>query len=160
MFRRGGFFDHARSLPACQYIAKANFAGKVFLPAEDIEEARKFADQTLSVAIRNVLITPAGRIFYAKYGGVFWPLRIKAVKEGSVVGAQNAIITIENNRSGVLLADQTGPKRFLLQVWYPVTVATLSRRNKNKPLVKALGAHPAIRHSCHTKLHDFWPSGE
>src|SRR5947209_3141450 len=43
---RGGFFDHSQ-VAGLQYILKANFAGQVFT-AEDIEEARQFADKHFS----------------------------------------------------------------------------------------------------------------
>ncbi len=89
---RGGFFDHAQ-VAGLQYIAKANFAGKVFT-GEDIEEARKFADKHFGGNPK--CFNYAGwKSLHAKYGGVL-PLRIKAVKEGSLVSAQNAIITLEN----------------------------------------------------------------
>ena len=75
------------------------------------------------------------------------PLRIKAVKEGSVVAAQNAIITIEN----------TDPEfhwltnyleTLLLKVWYPTTVATLSREIKKiiKGFLERTG-DPALHHA-------------
>jgi len=57
---RGGFFDHAE-VAGLQYILKANFAGKVFT-AEDIEEARKFADKHFG-GNPKCSITPAGRVF-------------------------------------------------------------------------------------------------
>ena len=62
---------------------------------------------------------------YAKYGGVL-PLRIKAVKEGSVLAAQNALITIENTDPEFYWLTNWA-ETVLLQVWYPITVATLSR---------------------------------
>jgi len=55
-----GFFDHAE-VAGLQYIVKANFAGKVFT-SEDIEEARKFADNILGET-RSVSIIPAGKAF-------------------------------------------------------------------------------------------------
>ena len=57
------------------------------------------------------------------------PLRIKAVKEGSVVSAQNAIVTIENTDPEFYWLTNWA-ETILLQMWYPVTVATLSRAIK------------------------------
>src|SRR6185436_8805972 len=64
----------------------------------------------------------------SKYGGRL-PVKIKAVPEGTAVPVKNVLMTIEN----------TDPKCFwltnfletlLMQVWYPSTVATLSREIK------------------------------
>lgn len=63
-----------------------------------------------------------------EYGGKL-PVRIRAVPEGTVVPTRNVLMTIEN----------TDPKCYwltnyletlLLKVWYPITVATLSREIK------------------------------
>ncbi len=59
-----------------------------------------------------------------KHGGIL-PLRIRAVKEGSIIEKRNVLLTIES----------TDPELFwlvgwaetlLMKVWYPTTVATLS----------------------------------
>jgi nicotinamide phosphoribosyltransferase len=69
-----------------------------------------------------------------KHGGKL-PVKIKAVPEGTVVGLKNVLMTIEN----------TDPECYwltnfletvMLQVWYPITVATLSREVK-KIVLKA-----------------------
>ena len=63
-----------------------------------------------------------------KYDGHL-PIRIKAVPEGTVVPTGNVLMTIEN----------TDPKcasltsfleTILLQIWYPITIATNSREIK------------------------------
>ena len=145
---RGGFFDHAE-VAGLQYIVKANFAGKVFT-GEDIEEARKFANKHFGGNPK--CFNYAGwKSLYAKYGGIL-PLRIKAVKEGSVVAAQNAIITIENTDPEFYWLTNWA-ETVLLQVWYPVTVATLSRAVKQvigEALVRT--GDPAL---LPYKLHDF-----
>jgi len=132
-----------------QYIARSNFAGKVFTP-EDIEEARKFASRHFS-GNPKCFNYEGWKSLYAKHGGIL-PLRIKAVKEGSVVAAQNAIITIENTDPEFYWLTNWA-ETILLQVWYPVTVATLSRAIKQiigEALVRT--GDPSL---LPFKLHDF-----
>jgi nicotinamide phosphoribosyltransferase len=132
-----------------QYIVKSNFAGKVFT-LEDIEEARKFAEQHFS-GNPKCFNYEGWKSLYAKYGGIL-PLRIKAVKEGSLVGAQNAIITVENTDPEFYWLTNWA-ESVLLQVWYPVTVATLSRAIKQiigEALVRT--GDPSL---LGFKLHDF-----
>jgi nicotinamide phosphoribosyltransferase len=145
---RGGFFDHAE-VAGLQYIVKANFAGQVFT-SEDIEEAKTFADKHFG-GNPKCFNYPGWKSLHAKYGGVL-PLRIKAVKEGSVVAAQNAIITIENTDPEFYWLTNWA-ETVLLQVWYPVTVATLSRAIK-QAIGKALErtGDPSL---LQYKLHDF-----
>ena len=80
------------------------------------------------------------------------PLRIKAVPEGTVVPNHNVLMTIEN----------TCPRCFwvtnffetlLMQVWYPITVATQSREIKRTILgfLNKTGDPSLIDY----KLHDF-----
>jgi len=122
---RGGFFDHAE-MAGLQYIVKSNFAGKVFTP-QDIEDAAKFANEHFS-GNPKCFNYEGWKSLYAKHGGIL-PLRVKAVKEGSVVGAQNAIVTIENTDPEFYWLTNWA-ETILLQIWYPVTVATLSRAIK------------------------------
>jgi nicotinamide phosphoribosyltransferase len=132
-----------------QYIVRSNFAGRVFT-AEDIEEARKFANQHFS-GNPKCFNYEGWKSLYAKHGGIL-PLRIKAVKEGSLVAAQNAIITIENTDPEFYWLTNWA-ETVLLQVWYPVTVATLSRAIKQiigEALVRT--GDPSL---LPFKLHDF-----
>ena len=145
---RGGFFDHAE-MAGLQYIVKSNFAGKVFTP-EDIEEAAKFASQHFS-GNPKCFNYEGWKSLYAKYGGVL-PLRIKAVKEGSVVAAQNAIVTIENTDPEFYWLTNWA-ETVLLQVWYPVTVATLSRAIKQ--IIGEALVRTGDPSQLSFKLHDF-----
>ena len=132
-----------------QYIVKAHFAGKVFT-LEDVEEARKFAEQHFG-GNPQCFNCEGWKNLYAKHGGVL-PLRIKAVKEGSVVGAQNALVTVENTDPEFYWITNWA-ETLLLQVWYPITVATLSRAIKQvigEALVRT--GDPA---QLPYKLHDF-----
>lgn len=87
-----------------------------------------------------------------KHGGKL-PLRIKAVPEGSVIPTGNVLMTVEN----------TCPKCFwltnameslLTHVWYPSTVATLSRHTKEM-IAKYLEATADNSDGLPFMLHDF-----
>ena len=145
---RGGFFDHAE-LAGLQYIVKSNFAGKLFT-LEDVEEAHRFAQKHFD-RTQNCFHYEGWKRLYAKHGGML-PLRIKALKEGSVVGAQNAMVTIENTDPEFYWLTNWA-ETVLLQVWYPTTVATLSREIKQiigEALVRT--GDPSL---LPYKLHDF-----
>ena len=145
---RGGFFDHSE-MAGLQYIVKSNFAGKVFT-MEDVEEAQKFAAQHFGNNPK-CFNYEGWKSLYAKHGGIL-PLRIKAIKEGSVTSAQNAIVTIENTDPEFYWLTNWA-ETVLLQIWYPVTVATLSRAIKQvigEALVRT--GDPSL---LPYKLHDF-----
>lgn len=61
----------------------------------------------------------------------YLPIRIKAVKEGSVVPVNNALVVVESTDphiNAVWAASFIETK--LMRLWYPVTIATLSREFK------------------------------
>ena len=101
---RGGMFDETM-MAMLQYIVKSNFAGQVFT-LEDVEEARRIAHAHFQGHPKSFNYE-GFKSLYAKHGGRL-PLRIRAVKEGTVVKSHNALITIENTDPGVLLAYQLG----------------------------------------------------
>ena len=132
-----------------QYIVKSNFAGKIFT-LEDVEEAQRFAHQHFG-GNPKCFNYQGWKSLYAKHGGML-PLRIKAVKEGSVLSAQNALVTIENTDPEFYWLTNWA-ETVLLQVWYPITVATLSRAIKQvigEALVRT--GDPSL---LPYKLHDF-----
>jgi len=132
-----------------QYIVKSNFAGKIFTP-EDVEEAQRFAHEHFG-GNPKCFNYEGWKSLYAKHGGML-PLRIKAVKEGSVLSAQNALVTIENTDPEFYWLTNWA-ETVLLQVWYPITVATLSRAIKQvigEALVRT--GDPSL---LPYKLHDF-----
>jgi nicotinamide phosphoribosyltransferase len=63
-----------------------------------------------------------------KYNGHL-PIRIKAVPEGTVVPTGNVLMTIENT-DPKCASLTTYLETILLQVWYPITIATNSREIK------------------------------
>jgi nicotinamide phosphoribosyltransferase len=145
---RGGMFNETM-LAMLQYIIKSNFAGNVFTLG-DVEEARQIAHAHFQGHPKSFNYEGFKSLF-AKHGGRL-PLRIRAVKEGTVVKSHNALITIENTDPEFYWLTNWA-ETVLLQVWYPITVATLSRAIKQvigKALVRT--GDPSL---LPFKLHDF-----
>ena len=110
----------------CNTLLNPTFAGKVFT-LEDVEEARRIAHAHFQGHPKSFNYE-GFKSLYAKHEGRL-PLRIRAVKEGTVVKSQNALITIENTDPEFYWLTNWA-ETVLLQVWYPITVATLSRAIK------------------------------
>src|SRR6267142_1193227 len=145
---RGGMFDETM-LAMLQYILKSNFAGQVFT-LDDVEEARRIAHAHFGGHPKSFNYE-GFKSLYAKHGGRL-PLRIRAIKEGTVVKTHNALITIENTDPEFYWLTNWA-ETVLLQVWYPVTVATLSRAIKQAigEAMVLTGAPSLLPY----KLHDF-----
>ncbi len=112
-------------------------------------------------------------IFFKKYDG-YLPLKIKAVPEGSVVPYKNVLFTVENTDpevpwltnwfevnhpvSVVFLrnCDSTDYflKTLLVQAWYPMTVCTISRAQK-QIIAQYLSDTAESLDGLPFKLHDF-----
>jgi nicotinamide phosphoribosyltransferase len=118
---RGGAFPETVFF-GLQYILKEYLEGQAFTKT-DIDEAEELLHGVFGR--KDVFKHENFQYILDKYDGKL-PVKIKAVAEGTVVPVHNALMTIEN----------TDPKCFwltnfletlLMQVWYPCTVATLSR---------------------------------
>src|SRR5262249_31852919 len=115
---------------------------------EDIGEAKQFVDQHLGPGLFNaggwqhIVRNHQGRL----------PVIVKAVEEGSIVDVQNVLMTIENTHP-LCWGLPHYPETLLLKVWYPITVATLSRAVR-RVFLAALerSGDPAL---IDFKLHDF-----
>lgn len=118
---RGGMFDET-VFYGLQYFLKEYLEGHAFTK-ENIDEA----EEVLNGGFGRTGVFKRENFDYIlkEYGGGL-PVRINAVPEGTAVPVKNVLMTIEN----------TDPKCFwltnfletlLMQVWYPSTVATLSR---------------------------------
>eukprot|EP00755_Sulcionema_specki_P014340 Sspe_Gene.56400::Locus_31028_Transcript_1_1_Confidence_1.000_Length_2012::g.56400::m.56400/K03462/NAMPT; nicotinamide phosphoribosyltransferase len=131
-----------------QYFLKKHLAGVVVTPPK-IDEAERILTAHL----------PPGSGFnrlgwehiWNKHGGRL-PLRIKAVPEGTVLPTRNVLITVENTDPECYWLTNY-VETLLVQVWYPMTVATHSRACKKLILdnLKATGDPAGIPF----KLHDF-----
>lgn len=121
---RGGKFEET-VFYGLQYLLMEYLQG-VVITKEKIDEAE---NELKEVFGRNdVFDRTKFEYIIEKHGGRL-PVRIKAVPEGTVTATHNVLMTIEN----------TDPKCFwltnfletlLMQVWYPCTVATMSREIK------------------------------
>ncbi|WP_343304776.1 nicotinate phosphoribosyltransferase [Chitinophaga niabensis] len=121
---RGGLFSET-VFYGLQYLLKAYLEGPV-ITAEKIKEASEMLPEVFG---RDDVFEAARFQYILEKHGGYLPVRIKAVPEGTVVPVKNVLMTIEN----------TDPKCYwltnfletlLMQVWYPNTVATLSREIK------------------------------
>lgn len=120
---RGGKFNNTLFY-GLQYFIKQYLTGEV-VTEEKIQRAKKFWDAHLGPGFfneagwRHILVKHNGRL----------PVRIKAVPEGTVVPTSNVLVTVENTDPEVpWLTNYL--ESILLQVWYPITVGTLSREVK------------------------------
>jgi nicotinamide phosphoribosyltransferase len=121
---RGGKFDET-VFYGLQYFLKEYLAGEVFT-TEKLDEAETMLTEVFGR--KDIFDRSRFEYIINKHGGKL-PIRIKAVAEGTVVPVKNVLMTIEN----------TDPECFwltnfletlLMQVWYPCTVASVSREIK------------------------------
>jgi len=131
-----------------QGILKANFVGVVF-NEKDVQEARDFSFQHFGSD--NVFNAKGWTRLLEKHGGTL-PLRIRAPKEGTRVPKKNVLMTIENTDPEFPWLTNWA-ETILLQIWYPITVGTLSfelRQVIGKDLVRT-----GMPELLDFKLHDF-----
>jgi nicotinamide phosphoribosyltransferase len=144
---RGGKFP-AVCFFGLQYIIKKWLVG-VVVTKEKLELAKAICDAHLGPGIFNY----EGWKYILEHHGGRLPLKIKAVPEGSVVPFRNVLFTCEN----------TDPKCFwltnyvetlLVQTWYPMTVCTNSRAQK-EIIAECLRDTADSMDGLPFKLHDF-----
>ena len=149
---RGGKFDNTLFY-GLQYIIKEYLQGKV-ITLNKINRAKLFWDAHLGPGHFNM----DGWLHILEKHNGHLPVIIKAVPEGTVVPTGNVLLTIENTDPEVpWLTNYL--ESLLLQVWYPITVGTLSREVK-KVLVDYLVKtsdhdETGIRGIVSFMLHDF-----
>jgi nicotinamide phosphoribosyltransferase len=143
---RGGMFAQTLFFGLQYYLIR--YLCGVVVNEEDVRDAQSFVDQHLGPGLFNT----AGWMHIVKHHGGRLPITIKAVEEGTIVDVQNVLMTIEN----------TDPlcwwlpnylETLLLKVWYPITVATLSRAIRHVFLTALeRSGDPSL---IDFKLHDF-----
>lgn len=127
---RGGKFNNTLFY-GLQYLIKKHLLGKVVTESKIIQ-AKKLWDSHLGPGLFN---ESGWRHILDKHNGHL-PLKIKAVPEGTVVQTHNVLVAVENTDPEVpWLTNYV--ESILLQIWYPITVGTLSREIK-KVLIKYL----------------------
>lgn len=123
---RGGKFDNTVFF-GLQYLIKEYLSGKVFTK-QDVDEAEPFLEQVFGR--KDVFDRSKFDYILDKYGGAL-PIRIKAVPEGTAVPVSNALMTIENTDPHCFWLTNF-LETLLVQIWYPCTVATISREVKKE----------------------------
>ncbi|MCL2116498.1 MAG: nicotinate phosphoribosyltransferase [Methanobrevibacter sp.] len=131
-----------------QYILKKYLEGQV-VSEDKIEIAKNIIDEHIGPGIFNeegwyhILEKCDGKL----------PVEIKAVKEGTPVEVSNVLLTVVNtDRKCFWLTNYL--ESLLLQVWYPSTVATLTRESK-KLLNFYLDVTGSDKSNLDFMLHDF-----
>ncbi|XP_077985924.1 nicotinamide phosphoribosyltransferase-like [Glandiceps talaboti] len=144
---RGGKFSEIVFF-GLQYILKKWLVGQV-ITAEKIQEAKELYKLHFSKEVFNeegwkyILKEHHGRI----------PIKIKAVPEGTVVPVKNVLFSVENTDPKVPWITNWF-ETVLVQIWYPLTVATNSRAQK-LVIAKYLSETADNLEGLPFKLHDF-----
>lgn len=144
---RGGKWDQTVFF-GLQYILKKYFVGAVVEPWMVDEAAEVSAAHFNNAAIFN---RAGWEYILARYGGRL-PLRIKAVPEGTVVNGRNVLVVIENTDPNCFWLTNY-METLLMQLWYPVTVATQS--HEMKKVIRHYAALTGGDLELDFKLHDF-----
>ncbi len=143
---RGGEFDYTAFF-GLQYFLQEYLTR--LITREQIEYAATFFKDHFG---SEALFNRAGWEYILNKHGGRLPVSIKAVPEGSIVPTRNVLMTIENTDPACYWLTNY-LETLLVQVWYPTTVATLSREMK-KIILRGLQetGDPA---GINFKLHDF-----
>uniref|UniRef100_A0A7N4V3Y8 Nicotinamide phosphoribosyltransferase n=1 Tax=Sarcophilus harrisii TaxID=9305 RepID=A0A7N4V3Y8_SARHA len=131
-----------------QYILLKYLKGKV-VTKEKILEAEEVYREHFQVDVFN---KKGWTYILEKYDGHL-PVEVKAVPEGSIIPRGNVLFTVENTDPECYWLTNW-IETILLQTWYPITVATYSRKQK-KILAKALMETSGSLDGLEYKLHDF-----
>ncbi|XP_065918647.1 nicotinamide phosphoribosyltransferase-like [Dysidea avara] len=144
---RGGVYPETVFF-GLQYILKKYFVGSV-VTKEKIAEAKAVYDAHLGPGIFN----EKGWIYIVEKHNGRLPIRIKAVPEGTVLPYKNVLFTVENTDPNCYWLTNY-LETILVEVWYPMTVATLSRAFK-EVIIKYLSETADNLDGLPLKLHDF-----
>ncbi|TNN88212.1 Nicotinamide phosphoribosyltransferase [Liparis tanakae] len=131
-----------------QYLLKKYLIGQV-VTEQKIQEAKLFYQMHFKQAVFN---EESWRKILEKHDGRL-PIRIKAVPEGKIIPRGNVLFTVENTDPDFYWLTNY-IETMLVQMWYPITVATISREFK-KILAKHLKATSGSLEGLDLKLHDF-----
>ncbi len=118
---RGGMFNET-VFYGLQYFLKEYLEGQAFTK-ENIDEAEEVLNGVFGR--KGIFKRENFEYILDRYNGQL-PIRIKAVAEGAVVPVKNVLMTIENTDPNCFWLTNF-LETLLMQVWYPSTVATLSR---------------------------------
>lgn len=143
---RGGLFPETVMFGTHYYLRK-------FLQTPITMEMIDYAEKRIAQHFgTKVVFNRVGWEYIVTAHGGRLPVRIRAVREGTVVPTRNVLMTIENtdpNCAWLVNYLET----LMLKVWYPITVATQSREIK-KVIADALSRTGDLT-GLPFKLHDF-----
>ena len=145
---RGGKFPKTVFF-GLQYILKRWLVGPV-VDARMVREAKAFYHAHFGG--QDIFHADGWTHIVEKHGG-YLPLRIKAVPEGTVVPTRNVLFTVENTDPDCAWLTNWF-ETLLVQAWYPITVATNSRYQK-EIIADAMAATADSLDGLPYKLHDF-----
>ena len=144
---RGGKFDEIVFF-GLQYFIKRYLCG-VVVTEDKIAYAKDMLDNHMGPGHFN---EEGWRHILTAHGGML-PISIKAVPEGTVVPTKNVLFTMVNTDPACYWLTNY-LETLLVEVWYPMTVATNSREQK-KTILKALKATGGEDIIANLQLHDF-----
>lgn len=121
---RGGRFD-STVFYGLQYFLKEYLEGEAFTQ-QDLDDAADFLPKVFGRD--DVFDKSKFQYILDKHNGRL-PVRIKAVPEGTEVPVSNVLMTIENTDPNCYWLTNF-LETLLMQVWYPCTVATISKEVK------------------------------
>lgn len=142
---RGGEFSEMVFF-GLKYILERHFMSPV--STKDVEEADEFLTAHLGPGIFN----KDGWEHIVRDHKGFLPIEVRAVPEGTIVPTRNVLMTIRNTCARCFWATNYA-ETLLVQAWYPITVATISREIK-KVIKKHLVETGDVA-GLPFKLHDF-----
>ena len=134
-----------------QYFLKKYLEGQV-VTQEKIDEAAEVAASHLGNP--HIFNRAGWEYILQKYDGRL-PVRIRAVPEGTVVPTGNILMSVENTDSNCAWLTNY-IETLLVQVWYPTTVATVSREMKKTiSSYLQMTSDKPVSSEIDFKLHDF-----
>lgn len=144
---RGGKFEEITFF-GLQYLLKEFLVGQV-ITQRKIDQAAKLYEAHFGNA---TLFNKAGWEYILNNHAGKLPIRIKAVPEGKVIPTHNVMMTVENTDPNCFWLTNF-LETLLLQLWYPSTVATISREVKK--LIASYLEETGDPSTIDFKLHDF-----
>ena len=118
---RGGKFDRTVFFGLQMWLKM--YADKPFTK-RDVKIAKIFCK------VHGVPFNEEGFMYIVEKHGGYWPVRIKAVPEGTVLPTSNALVVVENTDPEAAWVTSFIETSIHRAVWYPTTVATISWRIK------------------------------
>lgn len=127
MESRGGKFNET-VFYGLEMFMKEYIEG-VAITQEELDEAYEYLGTKFGVFGREDVFDKSKFQYIIDVHGGRLPVRIKAVPEGTVVGVKNVLVTIENTDPNCYWLTNF-LETIMMQIWYPITVATLSHEVK------------------------------